>query len=143
MLAMSPFCLSARDLFAHSGHQEPPCIVSGLVFHTCPFEHCQDKAVKAPIYSDAKHLPPLAFARICISPIESNLFFALDFTAHAGHLVRPFTLPGVAFHLCPLAHCHSSGVILLTYSLERHFPPLYFAISLISSRVDLRLLALS
>lgn len=64
--------------------------------------------------------------------------------AHLPHHVpRPLLLlermlSGVASHSCPLAHLHRRGVLLLTYSPDRHSPPRSLAIRCMFSMVRRR-----
>src|SRR6185436_10066744 len=70
------------------------------------------------IYFSERHSPFLLRANSLAIEILSLV------SEQVGHHVLPFfILLNEANHSCPFMHFQYIGVILLTYSLERHFPP--------------------
>src|SRR5580692_9657604 len=55
--------------------------------------------------------------------------------AQSGHQLPFRMLASTAFHRCPSAHCHKSGVFEFTYDVETHSPLLFLTRGVVPKRV--------
>ena len=83
------------------------------------------------VYSVDEHRPPRAAASARIPSIVPG-----KLCAQVGHQLRLRTLPTVATHSCPSAHCQRRRLLTLTYVSERHRPPRAAAVASMSSSVN-------
>src|SRR5438128_12658388 len=102
----------------------------GLASHRCPSAHSHKSGVLLLTYVVDRHLPPWSLA---ISRINGNPSFSGAGTwrgEHTGHqFTACITLAGVACQRWPSPHSHTRYLFAPLYSVERHFPPCFFATS--------------
>ena len=131
---------------AHAGHHVRRRTSLGAANQVCRHSpHRHFSFVNAFTYVFDRHSPPRLAANLRISAIEyfgdgpglprcprwPNFFRRNSHPLrkqHLRHQEPPITDDGVAFHSCPQStHFHSSVLSALTYSSDKHFPPLDFA----------------